>query len=129
MDPADPDLYGAGRHLLNGETAEANFAVMRAAVSVVPYFGAAVDLADLATSADPDGSTLDRAEKYYVDGTNDPSSAMSRGEQIGLQHADEHGIENKYVRNLFKVAMGNGTAWEETNLHRDENGDVNPWRT
>lgn len=102
---------------------------MRAAVSVVPYFGAAVDLADLATSADPDGSILDRAEKYYVDGTNDPSSAMSRGEQIGLQHADEHGIENKYVRNLFKVAMGNGTAWEETNLHRDENGDVNPWRT
>lgn len=127
--PLIPDLYDAGRHYLNGETAEGNFALMRAGVSAVPYLGAGVDLADLATSADPDGSILDRAEKYYVDGMNDPSSAMSRGEQIGLQHADGLGIENTNVRNIFKIAMGNGTAWEETNLHRDENGDINPWMT
>ncbi|MGP9615190.1 WXG100 family type VII secretion target [Brachybacterium sp. AOP42-B2-9] len=127
--PLIPDLYDASRHYLNGETAEGNFAVMRAGVSAVPYLGAAVDLADLATSGDPDGSILDQAENWYVEKMNDPNSAMSRGEQIGLQEADERGIENKYARNIFKVVMGNGTVWEETNLHRDENGDINPWMT
>ncbi|MGO1201102.1 MAG: hypothetical protein ACTMKY_14510 [Dermabacteraceae bacterium] len=127
--PLIPDLYDAGRHYLNGETAERNFAMGRAAVSAVPYLGIGIDLADLATSADPDGSILDRAEKWYVDGMSDPSSAMSKGEQIGLQHADDHGIENQYARNIFTVVMGNGTVWEETNLHRDEGGDINPWMT
>ncbi|GAA4528857.1 hypothetical protein GCM10023160_27210 [Brachybacterium paraconglomeratum] len=127
--PLIPDLYDAGRHYLNGETAEGNFVVMRAAVSAVPYVGAGVDLTDLATSADPDGSILDRAESWYVEKLKDPNSAISRGEQIGLQEADERGIENTYVRNIFEVAMGSGTAWGETNLHRDENGDINPWMT
>lgn len=125
--PLIPDLYDAGRHYLNGETAEGNFAVMRAVASGIPYVGAGVDLLDLGTSAHPDGSVVDRAEDWYVEVMNRPGSAMSRGEQIGLQKADELGIENPHVRNIFKVVMGNGECWEETNLHRDENGDINPW--
>lgn len=127
--PIIPDMYDAGRHYLNGETAEGNFAVMRGLVSAVPYVGAGVDIADLATSADPDGSILERAEERYVTGMNDPDSAMSKGEQIGLDKADELGIENEYARNIVKSVMGNGYAWEQNNLHRDENGDINPWMT
>jgi hypothetical protein len=104
--PLIPDLYDAGRHDLNGETAEGNFAETRAGASAVPYVGVGVDLADQATSADPDGSILERAEKWYVEGMNDPNSAMSRGEQLGLQRADELSIKNKYARNILKVVMG-----------------------
>ncbi|MGP9537233.1 hypothetical protein ACT3SP_04440 [Brachybacterium sp. AOP43-C2-M15] len=127
--PVIPDAYDAGRHYLNGETAEGNFAVMRGMVSAIPYVGVGVDLADLASSGHPEGSGLERLEKWYVDGMNDPDSAMSKGEREGLRKADEQGIENKYARNIIKVAVGNGRAWEESNLHRDENGDVNPWMT
>ncbi|WP_422114997.1 hypothetical protein [Brachybacterium sp. UNK5269] len=125
--PLIPDLYDAGRHYVNGETAEGNFAVLRAMVSGVPYVGTGVDMADIATSADPGGSLLDRAEQRYVEAMNDPNSAISQGEREGLRRADELGIENEYARNITKSIMGNGKAWEEHNTYRDENGKINPW--
>ncbi len=125
--PFIPDLYDAGRHYVNGETAEGNFAVLRAMVSGVPYVGTGVDMADIATSADPGGSLLDRAEQRYVQAMDDPESAISRGEREGLRKADELGIENQYARNITKSIMGNGKAWEEGNTYRDENGTINPW--
>lgn len=125
--PIIPDVIHAGYHYGRGETAEGNWAVVEGLVGATPYLGTAVDIADLLSSGQDGGSLLERMEKGYVDHTSDPDSAISRGEQEGLRKADELGIENPIARNVLKVVMGNGRAWQEGQGDRNEDGSINPF--
>lgn len=120
--PLIPDLIDFANHTVHGESEEAAFALVRSIISITPI-GLIDDLSALIFPMMPDswklpGTDIPVNEGSFIDGYEKAAlsqqggddtyieRAIADGEADGMRQSDALGIDNKYIRNVFKTAGG-----------------------